>query len=146
MDSLYEYLLKAWILFGDEEYFEMFLEGYDVVEKYVRWDPWFADVNLESGQVVLPHFSSLQLFWPGLQVLFGDLDEAHRLISSISKILDNVDFFPEAFNLQNGNIIAGKEGYPLRPEFIESLWCLYRATKEERWLRLGSRIVDSLQK
>ena len=35
-------------------------------------------------------------------------------------------------------------GYPLRPEFIESNWSLYQATKDEHYLEIAERVLHDL--
>ncbi|XP_020410431.1 alpha-mannosidase I MNS4 isoform X2 [Prunus persica] len=67
IDSFYEYLLKAYLLFGDEEYLFIFQEAYAAAMHYLYNDPWYVEVNMDSAAVVWPLFNSLQAFWPGLQ-------------------------------------------------------------------------------
>ncbi|KAK9664649.1 hypothetical protein RND81_14G058300 [Saponaria officinalis] len=68
IDSFYEYLLKAFLLFGDEEYLFMFQEAYRAAMRYLFTDPWYVEVNMDSAAIVWPLFNSLQAFWPGLQM------------------------------------------------------------------------------
>ena len=42
-------------------------------------------------------------------------------------------FTPEFYNVAQGGVAANREGYPLRPELIESIVYLYRATGDP-WL------------
>lgn len=42
VDSFYEYLVKAYILFGKEEYWRMFQSAYVAVQKYFRHGPWYC--------------------------------------------------------------------------------------------------------
>ncbi|GER56188.1 Mannosyl-oligosaccharide 1,2-alpha-mannosidase IA [Striga asiatica] len=69
IDSFYEYLLKAYLLFGDEEYLFIFQEAYKAAMLYLFKDPWYVEVNMNSAALVWPLFNSLQAFWPGLQVI-----------------------------------------------------------------------------
>ncbi|PPD79641.1 hypothetical protein GOBAR_DD23443 [Gossypium barbadense] len=41
VDSFYEYLCKAYILFGKEDYWRMFHSAYLAVQKYFRHGPWY---------------------------------------------------------------------------------------------------------
>jgi len=41
VDSFYEYLLKAHILFGKEDYWRMFHSAYVAVQKHFRHGPWY---------------------------------------------------------------------------------------------------------
>lgn len=51
---------------------------------------------------------------------------------------------PEGFNYINKT--AEWSGYPLRPEFIESTYWLYRATGDHFYLEVGRRILRDLEK
>lgn len=51
---------------------------------------------------------------------------------------------PEAFNFVNRT--TEWNGYPLRPEFVESTYYLYRATKDPFYLDVGARILRDLKK
>lgn len=46
VDSFYEYLLKAHILFGKEDYWRMFHSSYVAVQKYFRHGPWYVKKHL----------------------------------------------------------------------------------------------------
>ena len=77
-DSFYEYMLKSYLLFGDEEYLEMFAGLYAAAMRYLRpkepgWAAkgWLGEVHLHSGAVMRPWISSLSAFWPGLQATIG---------------------------------------------------------------------------
>jgi mannosidase alpha-like ER degradation enhancer 1 len=42
VDSFYEYLYKAHILFGKDEFWRMFHSAYIAVQKYFRHGPWYS--------------------------------------------------------------------------------------------------------
>lgn len=73
-DSFYEYLLKTYLVFGDEEYLRMFAEQYARVQRYMavpgswRGSAWVLDVTMGRLEAIKPWVSSLSAFWPGLQV------------------------------------------------------------------------------
>ena len=52
--------------------------------------------------------------------------------------------FPVFFSLSPP--LSSQEGYYLRPEMAESIYYLYRATKDPLWLILGEEMVESLVK
>lgn len=106
--------------------------------------PIYVNVDMRSGAISTTWIDSLQASFAGLQVLYGDLEEAicsHALYFAVWKKWDAV---PERFNWQR------KEPdvffYPLRPEFIESTYLLYQATKNPFYLRVGQSILESLNK
>ena len=72
IDSLYEYYLKHYILFGDEEAFDMFSVLYQAVIKRLKLDSrWYVEADIQRGKVSRKIFNNLQAFWPGLQTLTG---------------------------------------------------------------------------
>lgn len=145
IDSFYEYLLKAYLLFGDEEYLYIFQESYQAAMHYLFNDPWYVEVNMDSAAIVWPLFNSLQAFWPGLQVLAGDIDPAVRTHAAFFSVWKRYGFTPEGFNLATLTIQQGQKSYPLRPELIESTYLLYKATRNPRYLDTGRDMVASLQ-
>ncbi|KAF3778070.1 putative alpha-mannosidase I [Nymphaea thermarum] len=104
IDSFYEYLLKAYLLFGDEEYLYIFQEAYKAAMQYLHSDPWYVEVNMDSAAVVWPLFNSLQAFWPGLQVLAGDIEPAVRTHKAFFSVWKKYGFTPEGFNLATFNV------------------------------------------
>ncbi|XP_059650731.1 alpha-mannosidase I MNS4 [Cornus florida] len=145
IDSFYEYLLKAYLLFGDEEYLFIFQEAYGAAMHYLFNDPWYVEVNMNSAALVWPLFNSLQAFWPGLQVLAGDIDPAIRTHTAFFSVWKRYGFTPEGFNLATLSVQHGQKSYPLRPELIESTYWLYKATRDPRYLDVGRDMVSSLQ-
>ncbi|XP_057840091.2 alpha-mannosidase I MNS4 [Cryptomeria japonica] len=145
IDSFYEYLLKAYLLLGDEEYLFMFQEAYKAAMRYLYDDPWYVEVNMNSAAVVWPLFNSLQAFWPGLQVLAGDVEPAVRTHKAFFSVWKQFGFTPEGFNLATFSVQPGQRSYPLRPELIESTYWLYKATRDPMYLDVGRDIVASLQ-
>ncbi|KAL2923921.1 Alpha-mannosidase I MNS4, partial [Bienertia sinuspersici] len=145
IDSFYEYLLKAFLLFGDEEYLFMFQEAYVAAMRYLFTDPWYVEVNMDSAAIVWPLFNSLQAFWPGLQVLAGDVDPAIRTHAAFYGVWKRYGFTPEGYNLATHSVQQGQKSYPLRPELAESTYWLYKATRDSRYLDAGRDIVSSLQ-
>ncbi|KAF0919130.1 hypothetical protein E2562_028436, partial [Oryza meyeriana var. granulata] len=130
IDSFYEYLLK---------------EAYKAAMHYLHHDPWYVEVNMNSGATVWPLFNSLQAFWPGLQVLAGDVDPAIRTHAAFFSVWKKYGFTPEGFNLATSTIQNGQRSYPLRPELIESTYWLFKATRDHRYLDAGRDILASLQ-
>ncbi|GAV69591.1 Glyco_hydro_47 domain-containing protein [Cephalotus follicularis] len=146
IDSFYEYLLKAYLLFGDEEYLFIFQEAYGAAMHYLYKDPWYVEVNMDSAAIVWPLFNSLQAFWPGLQVvLAGDIDPAIRTHAAFFSVWKRYGFTPEGFNLATLSVQHGQKSYPLRPELIESTYWLYKATRNPRYLDAGRDMIASLQ-
>ncbi|XP_047635579.1 ER degradation-enhancing alpha-mannosidase-like protein 1 isoform X2 [Phacochoerus africanus] len=140
LDSFYEYLLKSYILFGEKEDLEMFNAAYQSIQNYLRRGreacnegegdpPLYVNVNMFSGQLMNTWIDSLQAFFPGLQVLIGDVEDAICLHAFYYAIWKRYGALPERYNwqLQAPDVLF----YPLRPELVESTYLLYQLFDEE---------------
>ncbi|KAJ6797687.1 alpha-mannosidase I MNS4 [Iris pallida] len=112
---------------------------------HLHHDPWYVEVNMNSAVTVWPLFNSLQAFWPGLQVLAGDIDPAIRTHAAFFSVWKKYGFTPEGFNLATFSVQHGQRSYPLRPELIESTYWLFKATRDPRYLDAGRDMLTSLQ-
>ncbi|XP_066554236.1 ER degradation-enhancing alpha-mannosidase-like protein 1 [Amia ocellicauda] len=155
MDSFYEYLLKSYILFGDKEDYKMFKAAYESIQNHLRRGrescnegegdpPLYVNVNMFNGQIMNTWIDSLQAFFPGLQVLNGDVENAICLHAFYYAIWKRFGALPERYNwqLQAPDVLF----YPLRPELVESTYLLYQATKNPFYLHVGMDILQSLEK
>ncbi|KAK4486093.1 hypothetical protein RD792_008761 [Penstemon davidsonii] len=144
VDSFYEYLLKAHILFGREEYWRMFQSAYLAVQKYFRHGPWYHEADMRTGRATFWQLTSLQAFWPGLQVLVGDIAAANSSHREFFHVWQKFGVLPERYLLDHQMLHPTEKYYPLRPELAESTFYLYQATKDPWYLEVGESIVDSL--
>src|SRR5438477_2671312 len=75
IDSYYEYLLKAWMLFGDKDCEEMWNASIIAINKYVADDTpsglWYGQVDMNTGKRVSHYFGALDAFFPGTLALSG---------------------------------------------------------------------------
>ncbi|XP_068109212.1 ER degradation-enhancing alpha-mannosidase-like protein 1 [Hyperolius riggenbachi] len=155
LDSFFEYLLKSYILFGEEEDLHMFNEAYKSIQNHLRRGreacnegegdpPLYVNVNMFNGQIMNTWIDSLQAFFPGLQVLKGDIEDAICLHAFYYAIWKRFGALPERYNwqLQAPDVSF----YPLRPELVESTYLLYQATKNPFYLHVGMDILHSLEK
>lgn len=155
MDSYFEYLLKSFILFNEPDDLEAFQSVYESIKIYLRKGrmhcnqgdgehPIYVNVDMNSGATSTTWIDSLQASFAGLQVLYGDIEEAicsHALYYAVWK---RWDALPERFNWQRKE--PDLSFYALRPEFVESTYMLYQATKNPFYLRVGESILESLNK
>ncbi|KAJ3723053.1 alpha mannosidase-like protein [Lentinula raphanica] len=141
IDSFYEYALKWYILSGEVEYLDIWDDAYASVMRYSRAADgfWYRLVNMRSGSVVYKNVDSLSAFWPGLQVLAGDVQSAIKLHMAYYNLWRKYSGLPEVYDTKWKEAIS--HGYPLRPEFIESTWYLYRATRDPYYLEVGERVL-----
>ncbi|PSS07817.1 Alpha-mannosidase [Actinidia chinensis var. chinensis] len=144
VDSFYEYLIKAHILFGRDDFWRMFQSAYLAVQKYFRHGSWYHEADMRTGQATYWQLTSLQAFWPGLQVLIGDITAANSSHREFFSIWEKFGVLPERYLLDRQMLHPTEKYYPLRPELAESTFYLYHATKDPWYLEVGESIVDSL--
>lgn len=99
---------------------------------------------METGSLATPWIDSLAAFFPGLQVLAGDISSAVRPHLLYYTIWQKYGALPERFNFQTQGLNI--ESYPLRPELIESTYMLYLGTHNDYYLKVGERILNDLEK
>ncbi|KAL3575274.1 hypothetical protein D5086_023375 [Populus alba] len=144
VDSFYEYLFKAHILFGKEDFWRMFHSAYLAVQKYFRHGPWYHEADMRTGKATYWQLTSLQAFWPGLQVLVGDIEAANSSHREFVHVWKKFGVLPERYLLDHQMVHPTEKYYPLRPELAESTFYLYQATKDPWYIEVGEAIVDSL--
>jgi mannosidase alpha-like ER degradation enhancer 1 len=144
IDSFFEYLLKAYVLFGEDEYYDMFEDAYSSIMTYIA-DPngyLYRNVDMSSAQLMSHWVDSLSAFWPGLQVLYGDLEMAIKSHLIYYNIWKKYQGLPERYNFVHDDVDIGF--YPIRPEFAESTYFLYRATRDPFYLEVGEMILNDI--
>lgn len=144
VDSFYEYLFKAFVLFGKEDYWRMFHSAYLAVQKYFRHGPWYHEADMRTGKATYWQLTSLQAFWPGLQVLVGDIPAANSSHREFVHVWEKFGVQPERYLLDHQMLHPTEKYYPLRPELAESTFYLYQATKDPWYMEVGELIVNSL--
>ncbi|XP_063223386.1 ER degradation-enhancing alpha-mannosidase-like protein 2 isoform X2 [Bacillus rossius redtenbacheri] len=145
VDSYYEYLAKGAILLQRPELMRMFEEGRAAIDKYLKRDDWHVWVSMSKGQVTLPVFQSLEAYWPGVLSLIGDVNKAMKTLHNYHQVWKQYGFTPEYYNIPQAEAGSNREGYPLRPELVESVMYLYRATGDPYLLEVGIDILRSIQ-
>uniref|UniRef100_A0A1B0CP03 alpha-1,2-Mannosidase n=1 Tax=Lutzomyia longipalpis TaxID=7200 RepID=A0A1B0CP03_LUTLO len=145
VDSYYEYLVKGAIMLNRPELMKMFNAGRASVEKFLKRDDWYIWVSMNKGQVTLPVFQSLEAYWPGVLSLIGDINAAMKTLHNYVGVWRQYGFLPEFYNIPNAEAGANRENYPLRPELIESVMYLYRATGDPFLLQVGEDMLRSIQ-
>ncbi|XP_042474145.1 alpha-mannosidase I MNS5-like isoform X3 [Zingiber officinale] len=144
VDSFYEYLMKAYVIFGNDEFWDMFHSAYLAVQKYFRHGPWYHEADMRTGKATYWQLTSLQAFWPGLQILVGDISSANSSHREFFHVWEKFGVLPERYLLDHNMLHPTEKYYPLRPELAESTFYLYQATKDPWYMEVGERMIDSL--
>ncbi|KAG9510687.1 ER degradation-enhancing alpha-mannosidase-like protein 2 [Fragariocoptes setiger] len=145
IDSFYEYLIKGAAMFRSSELLNIFHVYLDSLKKHTMKNDWWVWVSMNSGSITMPIFQSLEAFWPGLLTLIGKTKQAQRSVYNYYHILRRYGFLPEFYDIPSGKPVEGREGYPLRPEYAESLFYLYRATKDPQLLHIASTLIEAIE-
>ncbi|KAI5610446.1 ER degradation-enhancing alpha-mannosidase-like protein 3 isoform X1 [Silurus asotus] len=144
IDSYYEYLLKAYVLLGDDQLLQRFNIHYASIMKYISQPPLLLDVHIHKP--LLPArtwMDSLLAFFPGLQVLKGDIRPAIETHEMLYQVTKKHNFLPEAFTT---DFRVHWAQHPLRPEFAESTYFLYKATRDPYYLEVGRTVLENLNR
>ncbi|KAJ2863058.1 hypothetical protein GGH94_003847 [Coemansia aciculifera] len=145
VDSLFEYMLKSYIYFGDEKYLRMFESSYAALLQYSRDTVGgyaFFNIDMRSAEIASSWVDSLSAFIPGMMVLAGDVDGAESAYMLYYHIWRRFRALPERFNLFLRE--PDLSFYPLRPEFVESTYFLYRATRDPFYLDVGEMVLEDI--
>jgi mannosidase alpha-like ER degradation enhancer 2 len=146
IDSYYEYLLKAWRLFGDRDCERLWRESHRALNAYLSDDTlstlWYGEADMNTGRRTATEFGALHAFLPGVLALGGDLNHARRLQEACLKMWELYGIEPEVLDYRTLEVRS--PGYPLRPEIIESAYVLYRTTGDPRYLEMGRTFFSGL--
>ncbi|MGA7859618.1 MAG: glycoside hydrolase family 47 protein [Terracidiphilus sp.] len=148
IDSYYEYLLKASILFGDKDCARMWQESIPAVNKYLADQRptglWYGQADMNTGMRTHTFYGSLDAFFPAVLALSGDQTRAAALQNSSYKMWNLAGIEPE--QLDYATMTITDPSYALRPEIIESTYYLYHYTQDAKYLAMGQTYFDSLVK
>lgn len=161
IDSYYEYLLKAAILFDDKDCRDMWEDSISKVHTYLAdegpamsklnpqgkpivADLWYGHADMNTGKRTGTTTGALDAFFPGLLAMDGDLNRAKMLQDSMYKMWQVHGIEPEVYNYKTGQVEYA--GYPLRPEIVESTYILYHYTKDPKYLAMGKQMFEDFVK
>src|SRR6266851_5488342 len=164
IDSYYEYLLKCWLLFGDEDCHRMWNDSITAINKYLAQpmlhdllyasgntgaqvkepELWYGHADMNTGKRTATIYGALDAFFPAVLALSGDLDRAQRLQESSFRMWSMYGIEPEELNYKSMQIVS--PGYLLRPEIIESTYYLYHYTRKPKYLRMGQTMFENFVK
>jgi mannosidase alpha-like ER degradation enhancer 2 len=150
-DSFYEYMLKAWKLFGDEDCHRMWEQSVAALNQYVSQTVtypdkstslWYGEANMNTGARTGTQYGALAAFFAGSLALSGDLDRARRLQDSNYKMWNLTGIEPEEIDYSTMKVLSA--GYQLRPENIESAYYLYYFTRDPKYREMGLTYFNSI--
>jgi mannosidase alpha-like ER degradation enhancer 2 len=70
------------------------------------------------------------------------VEDAARIMLTYDQVNRQYGLPPEFYNLPNREAVSKRSGYPLRPEIVESMMYLYKATDNPHYLHMAASIVE----
>ncbi|EMD95630.1 glycoside hydrolase family 47 protein [Bipolaris maydis C5] len=164
IDSFFEYALKSHILLSGLPYDEAnaatdspdafltaWLDAHDSIKRQIyrgaqHHHPHYAQVDLYTGAIRAFWIDSLSAFYQGLLTLAGELDEAIETHLLYTALWTRYSAMPERWSTATGGIEHGLRWWGGRPEWIESTWYLYQATKDPWYLHVGEMALRDIKR
>lgn len=138
VDSYYEYMLKVYLLFGDEDVKEMWDFSLDKINQYLSQKhngmQFYACVDMHNGEVTKKSMSLYDAFFPAMQAMAGDLENAEANMASWDWVWDKFGLLPTRYLWEADSVeYANSE---LNPEIIESAYYLHQITGKEKYINM----------
>jgi mannosidase alpha-like ER degradation enhancer 2 len=97
---------------------------------------------MQSGRPAGLRMGALDAYFPAVLALGGQIVRAEELQSSCFKMWELYDLEPELIDFSDMSIV--EDGYPLRPEIIESAYYLYHFTEDGKYLIMAKKFWDDI--
>ncbi|KAH8813096.1 glycoside hydrolase family 47 protein [Xylogone sp. PMI_703] len=107
--------------------------------------PHYVNVHLATGSPQAYWIDSLGAYYPGLLTLAGEVEEAIETNLLYTALWTRYAALPERWSVREGNVEGGLGWWPGRPEFIESNYYLYRATRDPWYLHVGEMVLEDIK-
>ena len=148
VDSYYEYLYKAYRLFGDTAIGRVWKEAITAVNEHLPEEHdsllWYGRVNMDDGSRTSDVITLYDAFFPALLVLSGDTVRAERMQRTYDHVWRLHGLEPTAYDYSKREVRAGE--YDLNPEIIESAYYLYHFTGKPEYQEMAVRYWMDIKK
>ncbi|KAL4994418.1 seven-hairpin glycosidase [Aspergillus recurvatus] len=134
-----------------EAFLQVWEESHSSIKRHLYRGEGYQHPHLIQGDIFTGAtrafwIDSLSAFYPGLLSLAGDLDEAIGIHLLTTAVWNRFSGLPERWNVATGNVEGNLGWYGGRPEFIESTYYLYLATKDPWYLHVGEMVLRDLKR
>ena len=138
VDSYYEYMMKSNYLFPDPEIEEIWNFSLSKINEYLAEDfhgkRFYRCVDMNTGEVMKRSMSLYDAFFPAVQALHGDLENAEKNMATWDWLWDKYGLLPTRYLYEADSIeYANSE---LNPEIIESAYYLHEITGKEKYQKM----------
>ncbi|KAF2093699.1 seven-hairpin glycosidase, partial [Rhizodiscina lignyota] len=164
IDSFFEYAFKSHVLLSGlphpsnatelhspDAFLSAWESAHSAIHRHVYRSqiyqhPHYIQADLYTGAMRAFWIDSLSAYYPGLLTFAGKLDEAIEAHLLYTALWTRYSALPERWSTATGNIEMGLRWWGGRPEFIESTWYLYRATKDPWYLHVGEMALRDIKR
>lgn len=141
VDSYYEYLYKAYQLFGDTTIGRVWHEAIAAVNTHLPEQKdslmWYGRVNMDDGVRTSSVITLYDAFMPALLVLSGDTARAEQAQRTFDHVWRIHGLEPTAYDYTKREVRSGD--YDLNPEICESAYYLYHFTGKPEYQEMAAR-------
>ena len=169
IDSFFEYALKSHILLSglpspsnniaaqpldnSDAFLEVWQTAHAAITHHLlRSSPpamhaFYSLADLATGAPRYSFIDNLSAYYPGLLTLAGELEQAESFHLLNTALWTRYSALPERWAAGTQQIDgAGFRHWAGRPEFIESTWYLYSATKDPMYLHTGEMALRDIRR
>lgn len=108
--------------------------------------PHYVQADLYTGASRAFWLDSLSAFYPGLLATTGDLEEAIETHLLATALWTRYSALPERWSTSTGSVESGLSWWGGRPEFVESTYHIYRATRDPWYLHVGEMVLRDIKR
>ncbi|KAK3631183.1 hypothetical protein LTR56_014887 [Elasticomyces elasticus] len=108
--------------------------------------PYYAQSDLLTGAPRYTWIDNLSAYYPGLLALAGEVEEGVESHMLFSALWTRYSALPERWQVGSGGIDVNFRHWAGRPEFIESTWYLYQATRDPWYLHVGEMVIRDIRR
>jgi len=151
IDSYYEYLFKAYLLFGDEDLKPIWDKSIHAINTYLVDESdtsfWYRRVDMHTGEkktnlmyadndeIIEGGIVTLyDAFFPAVLALSGDIERAEKNQATWDWLWNRYGLEPTIYDYDAD--VATYPVYDLNPEIIESAYYLYHYTDDKKYLQM----------
>ncbi|KAI8626735.1 glycoside hydrolase family 47 protein [Xylariaceae sp. FL1651] len=130
-----------------DSFLEAWHHAHAAIKRHLYSDmhhPHYINAHISTGSPQAFWIDSLGAYYSGLLVLAGELDEAIETHLLYTALWTRYSALPERWSVRDGNVEGGLGWWPGRPEFIESTYHLYRATRDPWYLYSGEMVLRDI--
>jgi len=164
IDSFFEYALKSHILLSglpydaefahrdsSDAFLQVWQDAHEGIKRHMyrgaqHQHPHYIQTDLYTGALRAFWIDSLSAYYQGLLTMAGELDEAIETHLLYTALWARYSAMPERWSTATGNIESGLRWWGGRPEFIESNWYLFRATKDPWYLHVAEMVLRDIKR